>query len=87
MLSTSSVDKMAVEAYSKFLLRALRFCCFMLVTSLATTINQNGVPNTIYTEQASLAPTHVELKDNVVGNRYDQPLFGHFWQNPWETER
>lgn len=65
---------MTEEAYSKLILVALGPYCVMLMTMHAITVEQAGIQNTIFADQASLPPQPLRHS-----RRRAQPVItGHF---------
>lgn len=73
-LLTSTRDKMAAEAYTELLPRAVGPYFVISTTSYIISLDQDGVPNTIPADSASRAPMHMQLKENIVDDEHHQSL-------------
>lgn len=70
VLSTSAADEMSVKEYSNLLWLALGSYCITSTTWLAITIDQGGAPDTISVGWESLAPTQIQLQDDIIDDKY-----------------
>lgn len=80
--SQFAADKLALEEYSKLLLRALGPYCLSSSTLHSNSIKQERILNNTPSEWASLGPIHTQPQEDTVHDEYNQPLSDNSVRNP-----